>query len=103
MSDKIGVLGDRDSVLGFRALGLETVFAEDRECAVRELHRMAKEEFAIIYITEDLAEKIPADIAKYREEVAPAIILIPGGRGSLGIAKAQLKDAIERAIGADIT
>lgn len=103
MSDKIGVLGDRDSVLGFRALGLDTVFAEDRDSAAKELHRMAKEEYAIIYVTEDLAEKIPGEIARYREAVAPAVILIPGGRGSRGIAKAQLKDAIERAVGADIT
>ena len=103
MSDKIGVLGDRDSVLGFRALGLDTVFAEDRDSAAKELHRMAKEEYAIIYMTEDLAEKIPAEIARYRTETKPAVILIPGGRGSLGIANAQLKDAIERAVGADIT
>ena len=103
MSEKIGVLGDRDSVLGFRALGLDTVFADDRESAVRELHRMAKDGYAIIYLTEELAELIPAEIARYREAPAPAVILIPGGRGSLGIAKAQLKDAIERAVGADIT
>ena len=103
MSDKIGVLGDRDSVLGFRALGLDTVFAEERESAVRELHRMAKEDYAIIYITEDLAEKIPAELNRYQGELRPAVILIPGRQGSLGIAQTQLKDAIERAVGADIT
>ena len=34
---KIAVLGDRDSVLGFRALGLEVLFAEDRDRAAKEL------------------------------------------------------------------
>ena len=41
---KIAVLGDRDSVLGFRALGLEVLFAEDRDRAAKELHRLAREE-----------------------------------------------------------
>ena len=45
---KIAVLGDRDSVLGFRALGLEVVFADERDAAVHELHRLAREEYAII-------------------------------------------------------
>ena len=48
---KIAVLGDRDSVLGFRALGLEVVFADERDAAVHELHRWAREEYAISYIT----------------------------------------------------
>ena len=32
----------------------------------------------------------------------PAIILIPGREGSLGIGKAALQDAVERAVGIDI-
>lgn len=32
---KIAVLGDRDSVLGFRALGLDVFFADDAETAAR--------------------------------------------------------------------
>ena len=39
---KIAVLGDRDSVMGFKALGLETFFAEDAEQARHTLHRLAK-------------------------------------------------------------
>ena len=49
--NKIGVIGGRDSVLGFRALGLDTCIAENGEQAKAVLHRMAKENYAIIYIT----------------------------------------------------
>lgn len=100
---KIAVLGDRDSVLGFRALGLDTVFADSGEAAAQELHRMAKEEYAIVYIVEDLAAQISQEIAKYNEKTAPAVILIPGRGGSLGLAQARLKSAVERAVGADIS
>ena len=99
---KIAVLGDRDSVLGFRALGLEVVFATRREDAVRQLHRLAREEYAIIYITEDLARDMGEEIAKYNDKPSPAVILIPGRGGSLGVAQGALKQAVERAVGSNI-
>ena len=49
---RIGVIGDRDSVLGFQALGLEVCPVENTEEARQALHRMAKENFAILYLTE---------------------------------------------------
>ena len=75
---KIAVLGDRDSVMGFKALGLDTFFVEEAEEARHTLHRVAKEEYAIVYVTEQLAQLIPADIARYKTETTPAVILIPG-------------------------
>ena len=99
---KIAVLGDRDSVLGFKALGLDTFFVEEADEARHTLHRIAKEEYAIIYITEQLAQLVPADIARYKTETTPAIILIPGKSGSLGLGAQALQTAIERAVGADI-
>ena len=99
---KIAVLGDRDSVMGFKALGLDTFFVEEADEARHTLHRIAKEEYAIIYITEQLAQLVPADIAPYKTETTPAIILIPGKSGSLGLGAQALQTAIERAVGADI-
>lgn len=82
---KIAVLGDRDSVLGFKALGLDTFFVESADEARHTLHQLAKETYAIIYITEQLAADIPADIARYKTTATPAVILIPGKTGSLGL------------------
>ena len=45
---KIAVLGDRDSVLGFKALGLDIVPTEGVEEGRQALHKLAKEEYAII-------------------------------------------------------
>ena len=63
---------------------------------------MAKEDYAIIYMTEQLAAQIPDEINRYRKALTPAIILIPGKEGSLGIGISQVKDIVERAVGADI-
>lgn len=100
--NKIAVIGGRDSVLGFHALGLETCIAENGEQAKAAIHRMAKENYAIIYLTEYLAAQIPAEIERRREDLSPAIILIPGREGSLGIGMAGVRTATEKAVGADI-
>lgn len=99
---KVAVIGDRDSVLGFKALGLHVVFAEELMEARRALHELAKEDYAVIYITEDLAVNMSADIDRYKDAVTPAIILMPGKSGSLGIGLAQVNDSVERAVGANI-
>jgi len=43
---KIAVVGDRDSVLGFKALGLEVCPAQSADEAREIIHRLAKENCA---------------------------------------------------------
>ncbi len=99
---QIAVLGDKDSVLGFKALGLATFPVENADEARVTLHRIARENYAVIYLTETLAAPLEQDIARYKDELTPAIILIPGKEGSLGIGMRNIKKAVERAVGADI-
>ena len=51
MTDRIAVVGDWNSILGFRALGLETVPVKDAQEAKEAVRRLAKEECAVIYLT----------------------------------------------------
>ncbi len=99
---KIAAMGDSDSVLGFKALGLDVCPVSTPEEGRQALHRMAKENYAIIYMTEQLAAKLGPDIARYQDALTPAIILIPGKEGPLGIGMANVKTTVERAVGADI-
>ncbi len=99
---RIAVIGDRDTALCFRTLGLEGCAAESAEEARCALHRMAKEDYAIIYVTEQLAAELDEEIARYRDALTPAVILIPGRSGSLGIGSANVRAAVEKAVGADI-
>jgi V/A-type H+-transporting ATPase subunit F len=100
---KIAVLGDRESVMGFKALGLDVHTAETVEEAQKALHSMAKTgEYAVIYLTEQFAAEMQDEVARYKDQLTPAIILIPGKAGSLGIGMANVKSAVERAVGSDI-
>ena len=99
---KIAVVGDWESVMGFRALGLDTCPVTSAEEARNEIRRLAKENVAVIYLTETLAKDLSDVIAHYKDALTPAIILIPGREGSLGIGRDSLQRSIERAVGADI-
>ncbi len=99
---RIAVVGDWDSVMGFRALGLDAYPVTDAEEAKEKVRELARTDCAVIYLTEQLAKDMDDVIARYKDELRPAIILIPGRAGSLGIGKANIQRAIERAVGADI-
>jgi len=102
--DKLVVVEELDPIIEnhCRALGLEVCPAEDVEQARQAIHRMAKENYAILYLTEQLAAQLQPEIARYQDALTPAIILIPGKEGSLGIGMANVTNAVERAVGADI-
>ncbi|MDF2522235.1 MAG: V-type synthase subunit, partial [Clostridia bacterium] len=96
------VIGDRDSVLGFTAVGISVFPVISEGEAVKLLHELEKEEYAVIYITEQIASKMMTEIDSYKDKELPAIILIPGNQGSLGIGILGVKKSVERAVGADI-
>lgn len=102
VSYQIAVIGDWQSVMGFKALGLDTYPVTSPDEARETIHRLAKEDCAVIYLTEQMASKLGDVIARYKYELKPAIILIPGREGSLGIGRSDIQGSIERAVGADI-
>ena len=102
---KIAVIGGSDSVIGFKALGLDTYAVDSSEEARSVLHEITKpreDEYAIIYIEETMAVQILPDIRKFDERPSPAIILIPGRDGPIGLGQSALKEAVEKAVGSDI-
>ena len=99
---RIAVIGDWESVMGFRALGLDTYPVTNVTEAKEKVRELAKTECAVIYLNETLAKDMQDVIARYKDDLRPAIILIPGREGALGIGKDNIQRAIERAVGADI-
>ena len=81
-----------------------SITAETVEEARRDLHAMAKDpDYAVIYLTEQFAAEMPDGGGQaIRTELTPAVILIPGKAGSLGIGMNNITSAVERAVGADI-
>ena len=90
--------------MGFKALGLEAVAVENAQEGLAALRKLTREsdDYAIIYIEENLAAELEHEIARYKDSPTPAIILIPGRDGSLGLGQTALQEAVERAVGSDI-
>lgn len=99
---KVAVMGDRDSIYGFAALGLDTFPVTEPAEAAKLLRRIAENEYAVIYITEALSEVLETEIDNYREQRLPAIIPIPGVSGNTGIGIRNVKKFVEQAVGSDI-
>ena len=100
---KIGIVGERGSVLGFMALGFAVREVSDAEDAAKTLHRLVKSgEYAVIYLTEDYAAQLEDRLAQYKDLPLPAVISIPGAAGSTGYGMNLIRSAVERAVGADI-
>ena len=101
---KIAVMGGRDTVIGFKALGLDVFPVSDDEEARREFAKITspEESYAVVYLEESLSNILSHEISRFTDKVTPAIILIPGRDGSQGLGLTALHDAVLRAIGTDI-
>jgi len=101
---KIGVIGDKDSVLCFRAFGLDVFPVTELETEENRklIDRLAREDYGIIFITEQIARSVSETIDRYDKVTAPAIILIPSNTGSLGIGLNRIRKNVEKAVGINI-
>lgn len=77
---KIGVIGDRDSILGFKTLGLDIFPVTDIENAGRLVHRLAKEDYAVLFITEAIAKDMQETIERYKAVPYQPLFLFPTTR-----------------------
>lgn len=99
---KIGVVGDKDSVLAFKAIGIDVYPVVEVEEAQKTIDRMAMDKYAVIFVTEQVAKNIEETIERYNREILPAVILIPSNQGSLNIGMQRIRDNVEKAVGVNI-
>ena len=111
----IAIVGNKETILGFKALGLETHNANTTQEAVEVLYKLkedkinnkqtgeSRSKYAIIFITEDLAKEIKKDdYKKLSSEALPAIIPVPGSKGATGYGIRRIGKMVEQAVGSDI-
>ena len=95
--------GERIAVLGPNGVGKSTLFRcllgflEPRRGCVKIAGRDVQ-----AYSRRALAAELAHEISKYREQVLPAIIQIPGVSGNTGAGVAGVKKSVEQAVGSDI-
>lgn len=102
MFKKIGVVGDKDSVLAFKALGIDVFSVTNNEEAKKTVDKLAMNDYAVIFVTEQVAEGIKETIERYTRQMLPAVILIPSNQGTLNIGMQKINDNVEKAVGVNI-
>ena len=99
---KIAVVGDKDSILAFKALGIDVEIAYEAKEGRRKIDTLAENGYGVIFVTEQLASLIPETIERYNTKTIPAVILIPSNQGTLNIGMNQISKNIEKAVGSNI-
>jgi V/A-type H+-transporting ATPase subunit F len=107
---QVAVIGDPETILGFKAFGAQTFEAVTENDALVAIERIRKLRLAIVFITEELATMDGVQRAiELLKSVDERIIVveIPSKSGSvtgqmLGVGFRKLRKNVERAVGADI-
>ncbi len=101
MQGKMAIIGDGDSILAFKSVGIEAFSVVNHEEAEKLIKTLAKD-YKIIFITERLAKESDETIKKYAETPYPIILPVPDKKGSDGYGMENLKRAMDKALGVDI-
>ncbi len=99
---KIGVIGDRDAVLLFKAVGLDVFFEDDPGKVNQRVRKLAREGYEVLFISEKLFPACAETVKEFESEAYPAFVPIPDHTGASGVGMAALKQNVERAVGVDI-
>lgn len=106
MDYKIAICGKKEEIIAFKGIGLQCLFVETSEMAEKKLLEITKkneEKFAIVFITEDFFQEFSKDcLEKISGQIMPAVVPIPGPKGSTGFGDKRMKKFVEQAVGSDI-
>ena len=101
MRNGVAVVGDKDSVLAFKAIGLDVYPVASASETIDKIHALARN-YSVIFVTERAYTDAQAIIKRYQTRPYPVIVPIPSAEGNAGIGMQGIKANVEKAIGADI-
>ncbi|MBM7709612.1 V-type ATP synthase subunit F [Enterococcus lemanii] len=102
MTYKIGVIGDKESIMPFKLFGFSVHYGINEAAIKQALEKMVAEKYGVIYITETCAKQIPQQIAALKQHLTPAVVLIPDHDGTKGIGLNEIQKNVEKAVGQNI-
>jgi vacuolar-type H+-ATPase subunit F/Vma7 len=112
MASNIAVIGHSDSIEYFRVLGCSTYETKDGELTEEQFLEVVERKFKIILVTEEVFHRYEKLIRRRTQRVFPVVTVIPDIRGAVwkegvpeseGVAFEELRKAVVRAVGQDIS
>ena len=101
MRNGIAVVGDKDSVLAFKAIGIDA-YPVEGEMQARDVVKELARKYSVIFITDAIAMQIESLLKRYKTRPYPVVVPIPSAEGNTGFGMQGIKNDVEKAIGSDI-
>ena len=96
---RLFVIGDEDTVAGFRMAGVEGTVVKDRQEAADALHQAEQRQEAVLILPQRIAGWVREDIDRIRFGAEqPLIVEVPGREGPTGEAPSLFR-LIREAVG----
>ena len=108
MSDNLSLpmaaIGSYEMVLPFQAVGIKTVVleAEGRDAFEGILEKLARENYAVVFIQEDLFVDFSEKVEEVNDTCPTSVLPIPGPSGTSGAGLESIRGSVEKAVGMDI-
>jgi V/A-type H+-transporting ATPase subunit F len=100
----MAAVGSYDSILPFKAIGLDVVVItdENRDSLGLIMNKFANSGYAALFVEEALYSAQQDVINEVNESTDMCIIPVPNQSGSMGVGLASIRNNVERAVGMDI-
>jgi V/A-type H+-transporting ATPase subunit F len=100
---RIAVVGAREQVLPYLAIGATVFITDDREAAKKAVIEFAEKMHPVILVSDDLIREMEDILNRFSSSPIPSITAIPGKFGGPSFSDERMKSIVKKAIGLDIS
>jgi len=97
MPDKLALIADEDTVLGFGALGMDCFIVEARSAGLSALEKLDETKYAVVFLTDEAADLIGEEISRLAGKIL--FMQIPSCRSRKQMGLQEITAMIEKAVG----
>lgn len=97
---RIAVVGNRETVVAFRAAGLQAFPVAAGADAAARVEELIAAGYRVVFFTEELFADLAPVLERYRRAAVPCLVALPQGRS--GQSLARLQAVVRRSVGTDV-
>ena len=101
MKSEIAVIGNLDTTLIFKMVGLDVFEVRDEKTIISKINEIFND-YKIILVTDDFAPFIEDIIKETSKDMYPIITIIPSGTKDSNYAIKQIEQSVEHTLGINI-